>query len=171
MNGPLRTFTLTLLLFAALLSTAGAQWRQVPRSVLTAAGSPSGSFFNEVFFYDNNYGWVTEGGTTVLYTTNGGSTPYSTATDTASLTIDPDVDAVQVEEDGGPDVRPAWRPFAAGRQRPPVSHSPSRLAANTHALERVGGATRGAQALPLQAVAAALLANEDFLSFSHNVAV
>jgi photosystem II stability/assembly factor-like uncharacterized protein len=50
---------------------AHAQWRKVP--------SFNGSFYNEVFFFDNAHGWITQASTTV-YRTNDGGVTWQTST-------------------------------------------------------------------------------------------
>src|SRR3989442_1467870 len=66
---PILQYGLTLLCIAA---PAAAQWQRMPYN--STIGYDAGSFYNEVFFIDNNNGWITGFNTTVLHTTNGGTT-------------------------------------------------------------------------------------------------
>ena len=65
-----RTFPL-LLLLSVLATTAHAQWRKV--------ASFGTTFYNEVFFYDNAHGWITQFSGTVNRTNDGGTTWQTSA--------------------------------------------------------------------------------------------
>jgi photosystem II stability/assembly factor-like uncharacterized protein len=62
----LHTALLAIALMAILVTDGSAQWRR-------AAGDP-GIFYNEAFFVDNDHGWITQNGPTVMRTLDGGAT-------------------------------------------------------------------------------------------------
>jgi photosystem II stability/assembly factor-like uncharacterized protein len=73
----------TLLLLIALGSTAGAQWKEVYNG--------GGVFYNEVFAIDADHAWVTEMGSSVVRTTNGGTSWQSSTLPNATGSANRDI--------------------------------------------------------------------------------
>src|SRR5688500_16911107 len=78
---------LPVLLFLLLVPCAlDAQWKEVHNG--------GGVFYNEVFFIDADYGWVTEMGSSVVRTTNGGATWQTSTLPSATGSANRDISFV-----------------------------------------------------------------------------